>query len=100
MRWLTNDELGRVLRSCPEWLRPIVGLLVTTGARRGELLKVRWEDVNVAGGVIRLRHTKSGKERPASVNENAAQVLASIEHAQARPVVSKCVPCDGDSCFR
>jgi integrase len=78
VRYLTADELGKVLKACPEWLRPIVGLLVTTGARRGEMLKARWEDVSIARREIRLRHTKSGKERPAYINDLTMTVLKSM----------------------
>lgn len=77
-RYLSAEELGKVLRACREWLRPIVGLLVSTGARRGEMLKVRWEDVSIPRREIRLRHTKSGKERPAFINDLAIQVLTSL----------------------
>ena len=55
-----------------------MGLLVSTGTRRGELLKTRWEDVNIACREIRLRHTKNGKERPALINELTMQVLTSM----------------------
>ena len=78
VRYLTAEELGRVLKACSEWLRSIVGLLVTTGARRGEMLRVRWEDVSIPRREIRLRHTKSGKERPAFINDLAMQVLTSM----------------------
>jgi integrase len=78
VRYLSAEELGRVLLACPEWLRPIVGLLVSTGTRRGELLKVRWEDVSISRREIRLRHTKSGKERPAFINDLVMQVLMSM----------------------
>jgi len=78
VRYLSPEELGKILRACPEWLRPIVGLLVSTGARRGELLRVRWEDVSVIRREIRLRHTKSGKERPAFLNDLAMQVAESM----------------------
>jgi integrase len=78
VRYLSAEELGNVLRACPEWLRPIVGLLVSTGARRGEMLRARWEDVSIPRREIRLRHTKSGEERPAFINDLAMQVLTSM----------------------
>ncbi|MGB8028148.1 MAG: tyrosine-type recombinase/integrase [Terracidiphilus sp.] len=78
VRYLSAEELGNVLRACPAWLRPIVGLLVSTGARRGEMLRAKWEDVNIRLREIRLRHTKSGKERPAFINDLAMQVLLSM----------------------
>jgi integrase len=77
-RYLLPNELGKVLRACPEWLRPIVGLAVSLGTRRGELLRVRWEDVDIDSGQILLRHTKNGQERPAFINDLALQVLTSL----------------------
>ena len=61
VRYLTPEELGNVLRACPEWLRPIVGMLVSTGARRGEMLRVRWADVDIPNRQIKLKHTKNGR---------------------------------------
>ncbi len=78
VRYLTPEELGKVLRECPEWLRPIAGLSVSLGTRRGELLAVRWEDVNIQAREITLRHTKNGKTRPAFINNLALQVLTSM----------------------
>lgn len=77
-RYLTLDELKKVLEACPEWLRPIVGLAVALGTRRGELLAVRLQDIDLKQGTVQLRKTKNGKMRPAFINEPAAQVLASL----------------------
>ncbi len=38
VRYLQPTELHSVLEACPEWLRPIAGLAVATGMRRGEVL--------------------------------------------------------------
>jgi integrase len=77
-RYLAPQELRKVLRACPEWLRPIIGLAVSLGTRRGELLWVRWEDVDLESRQILLKRTKNGKERPALINDLAMQVLISI----------------------
>jgi integrase len=78
VRYLSAEELSKVLRACPEWLRPIAGLAVVTGMRRGEMLRIRWEDVSIPRREIRLRHTKSGKERHAPINDLVMQVLTSM----------------------
>jgi integrase len=49
VRYLKPTELRVLLASSPEWLRPIVGLAVTTGMRRGEILRLRWLDLDLAG---------------------------------------------------
>jgi integrase len=77
-RYLQPGELRAVLEACPEWLRPIVGLAVSLGTRRGELLRVRWEDVNFASGQVLLKRTKNGKQRPAFLNDLSLQVLKSL----------------------
>jgi integrase len=77
-RYLTADELHRVLQACPEWLRPIAGLAVALGTRRGELLAVRWEDINLKADTILLWKTKNGKMRPAFLNDLALEVLGSM----------------------
>jgi integrase len=77
-RWLRPEELRGVLEAAPEWLRPVIGLACATGMRRGELLNVRWFDVDTANGSILLRKTKNGKPRTVFLNESAQLVLASL----------------------
>jgi integrase len=62
-RHLDTAELARLLEACPEWLRPIVGLAVSTGMRRGELMKIRWKDIDDADARILLSLTKNGRPR-------------------------------------
>ena len=78
VRYLQSEELRRVLAACPEWLRPIAGLAVATGCRRGELLRINWEDVDLHRDQILLRHTKNGQKRIAYLNALARQVLESL----------------------
>lgn len=59
-------ELGRVLaeferdRKEPRLVLDAVRLLLLTGCRLGEALGLRWSDVDLAGGVLNLRETKTG----------------------------------------
>ena len=53
---LTEDQIGQVLRhfeSRPS-LHPIVALALATGARRGELLALRRQDINLSAGQVRI----------------------------------------------
>jgi integrase len=77
VRYLQPTELRAVLEGCPEWLRPIAGLAVSTGMRRGELLAVRRLDVDRAGARILLPQTKNGDGRVVYMNALALQVLDS-----------------------
>ncbi len=69
-RFLSPEELRRLLDACRESSSPdlylAVLLSITTGARRGELLGLRWKDVDLAKGVLALRvdnetETKGGE---------------------------------------
>ncbi|MBA3913438.1 MAG: site-specific integrase [Acidobacteriales bacterium] len=78
VRYLQPAELHLLLRACPEWLRPIAGLLAFTGMRRGEVLGLRWLDVDRRGERIMLPQTKNGDGRIVWLNALACQVLDSL----------------------
>jgi integrase len=81
VRYLHPGELRALLASCPEWLRPVVGLAVSTGMRRGEVLGLRWLDVDRIGERILLPQTKNGEGRIVYLNTLATKVLdAQVNH--------------------
>jgi integrase len=68
-RFLTDYEvevLGQALMqmerdgSLPWMASAAIKLLLLTGARRGEILALRWEEVDVDRGCLRLKNTKTG----------------------------------------
>lgn len=58
-RFLSQDELQRLLTACRESESPdlhlAVLLSITTGARRGEILGLRWRDLDLEKGIVSLR---------------------------------------------
>jgi integrase len=58
-RFLSDDELERLLTACRASVSPdllvAVMLSITTGARQGEILGLRWRDVDLDAGILRLR---------------------------------------------
>lgn len=55
----------------------MLGLLITTGIRIGELLAIRWEDVNISARTITI-HGKGNKERLVSVPERQLEELSYV----------------------
>jgi len=66
-RVLSDEERPRLLKACQEshWdkLYLLVLMAMTTGARRGELLKLRWCDVSIKDNAAYLGDTKNGDDR-------------------------------------
>jgi integrase len=57
---LTLEEAHRVLAALRgHWLEPFVWLALTTGLRGGELLRLKWADVDLVHGSLTVRKSKS-----------------------------------------
>lgn len=59
MRWLKVDEYHRLLAILPPDRADWVRVAVQTGARKGELARLRTSDVQWATGLLRIRGTKT-----------------------------------------
>ncbi len=59
-RYLTPGELKAALESAPEWMRAPMAFAACTGVRRGEMLALRWMDVDFRNRRLYLRETKNG----------------------------------------
>jgi integrase len=51
-------------RARAQWVKPFIILSIETGMRRGELLSLKWRDVDLCARLVRLAVTKNGHERP------------------------------------
>ena len=64
VRFLSDDERGRLLEACraSRWpkLYMLVMMALTTGARKGELLGLRWRDVDLTRALASCGRTKNG----------------------------------------
>jgi integrase len=87
-RFLSPAELARLGEALADMERErsetasvvaAVRLLAFTGARRGEILRLRWEHVDLAAACLRLPDSKTGA-KTIRLNAPARQVLAGLEH--------------------
>lgn len=66
-RYLSKDEIERVFREAKKSrnpiLFPIIALALATGMRRGEILNLRYKNLDVENGEIILEKTKNGDPR-------------------------------------
>jgi integrase len=61
--FLEYDDHIAVLSALPQSLKALFVVAVHSGCRKGELLNMRWSDVDWKNSIIRLPQTKSGKKR-------------------------------------
>ncbi|HEY3042301.1 MAG TPA: tyrosine-type recombinase/integrase [Pyrinomonadaceae bacterium] len=65
-RYLTDDEEKRlfaILVGRRAHIRPIVVVALHTGMRQGEILGLKWENVDFEQRTIYVAHTKTGRPR-------------------------------------
>lgn len=63
LRYLTEDEIKRLLSCCDRHIYPIVFVALHTGMRKGEILNLRWSQVDLKNDLILLEKTKNGERR-------------------------------------
>jgi len=86
VRFLSDDERDKLLKACKEsespYLYIIVVLALSTGARRMEILGLRWKEVDLNRGVITLHDTKNGERRILPLVGHALALMK--EHSKIR----------------
>jgi excisionase family DNA binding protein len=78
-RILTQQEEMRLLQACPPHLRLIVLTALYTGMRRGEVLGLRWSQVDLKKRQIRVEKTKSGRIRIIPMSEQLRSELVKLK---------------------
>lgn len=79
VRFLLPAEIQRLLSNCADHLKPIVTAALHTGMRKGELLGLKWNQVNFEQGIITLEDTKNHERRDIPMNNTVKNTLEGIE---------------------
>jgi len=87
VRFLEKEEIRKLIDCCADHLRPIVIVALNTGMRKGEILGLKWRDINFHTDIITLKDTKSGKEHNVYMNELTKDTLISVLKNPESPYV-------------
>lgn len=80
-RVVNDDELARLIAVLEPvgkrsiWMKPLVLLALETAMRRGELLALRWCDIDLGARTATLPETKNGELRVVPLSSKAIQIL-------------------------
>ena len=72
-RWLTSEEEQRLLADFPPWLQKIIVFALHTGMRRGEILKLKWSNVDLARRTLTILEQKIGSCDTLPMNDTAME---------------------------
>jgi len=82
-RRLQSGELDRLLQasrsSKNKFLRPVILFALLTAMRRGEILALKWSEIDWAAATILIPVSKTGKARTIPLLREAAEILVSLE---------------------
>jgi integrase len=74
-RTLSEDEERRLLDSSPPYLRELILFAINTGLRCGDLLDLKWEEVDIDEKRLSIIMGKTRRRLEVPLNENAMTIL-------------------------
>jgi integrase len=76
---LTPEQLTALLEAMAQEIDPqapnFMRMALFTGMRRGELFKLKWDDIDFERGFIHIRAPKGGKDQAIPMNQAAREIL-------------------------
>ncbi len=87
LRYLSTLECKNLLSVCDAHLMPVVITALNTGMRKGEILSLKWDSVDLRHNRILLEKTKNGKRREIPINNTLRETLQGIPRRLDIPFV-------------
>jgi integrase len=78
LRFLSLEEMERLLAVADDVLRPLLLAVLHTGLRRSELFWLTWQDVDFKRGVLRMLHTKNDERRELPLTDTLRDTLQQL----------------------
>lgn len=86
-RFLTTEEIEKLLAGASNHLRPLLTLALHTGMRRGEIFRLRWQDIDFQNGLVTVHESKAGKRRSIPMDETLTEMLRVLPSRFAQGLV-------------
>jgi len=90
VRYLEEEDIEKLCRACPHYLKPIVITALNTGMRREEILSLKWKDLDFRHRIIYVLDSKNGEAREVPMNDIIWHTLLRVKkHPQSSWVFCK-----------
>lgn len=87
---LTPDQLKKLLKAIDadsnEQAKAMMKMALYTGMRRGEILKLKWQDVDFQRGFIFISDPKGGPDQKIPLNDSAREILEGVPKTKSHYV--------------
>lgn len=87
LRYLSKEDCQNLINTCDSHLIPIVITALNTGMRKGEILSLKWDNVDLRHGFILLDVTKNGERREIPINDTLRYTLQGLTRRLDIPYV-------------
>ncbi|MFC1624131.1 tyrosine-type recombinase/integrase [Candidatus Omnitrophota bacterium] len=87
VRYLKREEIQKLLSNCSKRLKPIIIVALFTGMRKGEILDLRWQNIDFIRGVIDLLDAKGRVKREVFMNDTVKKGLLEVRKHPDSPYV-------------
>lgn len=88
-RWIKPEELPKIINQIEKepniHVRSALWLYLLTGARKNEILKAKWDDIDFDRQELVISETKSGRKHVIPLSGQAMQIIASIPRLEDNP---------------
>ncbi len=80
-RILNDSEIERLISSAKGRTCDIIIVAINTGMKLGEILSLKWEDVDVSGGILVVKGSKKERDRKIPINSTVSALLSNLKRA-------------------
>lgn len=81
--FLTDDEMQRLLKTLDQWpcklSADFVRIALFTGIRKGEIMKLTWDAIDLERKTLMLKDPKGGEDEVIPLSDSAVAVFSNIE---------------------
>jgi integrase len=76
--YIPDQEFWEIYKHLPDYMKPVVLVAYLTGMRRGEILELEWDRVNLSEGYVDLTPEDTKTEEPRRIYFNAIKELKGV----------------------
>lgn len=83
--YISHRDIMRIVEQCPEWHQAIVKVAYYTGMRRGEILGLKWNQVNIATRILTFTPdgTKEGQWKRVPIHRDLLPIFESAARVRS-----------------